>query len=63
MIKAVIFDLDNTICNSSQVIRKVLEQSCQNISNYFPHVSKDQFISVNDEGVNNLLDNPNVPVY
>lgn len=63
MTKAIIFDLDNTICNSSQIVRQILDDSYRDFAKFFPHVSKEKFMSANDEGVKYLLDNPKIPIY
>lgn len=63
MIQAVIFDLDNTICNSSQVIKNAVRHSYQTFVNYFPNITEKQFLKANDEGVKNILNNPQIPVY
>lgn len=62
MIKAVIFDLDNTLCNSTDVIEDILRNILTKYLKYFPGKNINDLISINVKTFENLLSDPNVPL-
>ena len=62
MIKAVIFDLDNTLCNSTAVIEDILKHIFTRYLKHFPNKSVDDLISINVKTFKNLISDPNVPL-
>lgn len=62
MIKAVIFDLDNTICNSTEVIEDILKRIFIKHLKYFPNKNVDDLISINIKTFEELISDPNVPL-
>lgn len=62
MIKAVIFDLDNTICNSTEVIEDILRRIFIKHLKYFPNKNVDDLISINIKTFEKLISDPNVPL-
>lgn len=62
MIKAVIFDLDDTLCNSTAVIEDILRNIFAKYLKYFPDKSVDDLISINIKTFERLITDPNVPL-
>lgn len=62
MIKAVIFDLDNTLCNSTGVIEDILKSIFIKHLKHFPNKSVDELISLNVKIFEKLISDPNVPL-
>ncbi len=62
MIKAVIFDLDNTLCNSTEVIEDILKSTFIKHLKYFLGKSVDDLISLNIKTFENLISDPNIPL-
>lgn len=62
MIKAVIFDLDNTLCNSTEVIEDILKNIFTKHLKHFPGKSIDDLISLNVKTFEKLISDPNVPL-
>lgn len=62
MIKAVIFDLDNTLCNSTRVIEDILKSIFTKHLKHFPSKSVDELISLNIKTFENLISDPHVPL-
>lgn len=62
MIKAVIFDLDNTLCNSTRVIEDILKTIFTKHLKHFPGKSVDDLISLNIKTFENLISDPSVPL-
>lgn len=62
MIKAVIFDLDDTLCNSTRVIEDILKTIFTKHLKYFPGKSVDDLISLNIKVFENLISDPSVPL-
>lgn len=62
MIKAVIFDLDNTLCNSTVVIENILRNIFTKYLKYFPDKNVEGLISLNIRTFQKLISDPNVPL-
>lgn len=62
MIKAVIFDLDDTLCNSTAVIEDILRDIFTKYLKYFPGMSIDDLISINIKTFEKLIADPSVPL-
>lgn len=62
MIKAVIFDLDNTLCNSTVVIEDVLRSTFTKHFKDFPNKKIDDLISINIKIFENLISDPDIPL-
>ncbi len=62
MVKAVIFDLDNTLCNSTVVIENSLRNIFIKNLKYFPNKSVEDLISINIKTFEKLISDPNVPL-
>jgi len=62
MIKAVIFDLDNTLCNSTDIIEDILRSILTKYLKYFPDKNIDDLISLNIKIFDKLIYDPNVPL-
>lgn len=62
MIKAVIFDLDNTLCNATTIIEDILKSIFTKHLKYFPNKSIDDLIFLNLKTFENLISDPNVPL-
>ena len=62
MIKAVIFDLDNTLCNSTDIIEDILRSILKKYLKYFPNKNIDDLILINVKTFKNLIADPDVPL-
>lgn len=62
MIKAVIFDLDNTLCNSTVIIENILRSIFTKHLKHFPDKNVDDLISLNIKTFEELVSDPNVPL-
>ena len=62
MIKAVIFDLDNTLCDSIGIIEDILRSIFTKHLKYFPDKNIDDLISLNIKIFDKLISNPDVPL-
>lgn len=62
MIKAVIFDLDNTLCDSSGIVENILRGIFTKHLKYFPDKNIDDLISLNIKIFDKLISDPNVPL-
>lgn len=58
MIKAVIFDLDNTLCNTTDVIEDALRSTFVQHLIYFPDKNIDNLVSLNIKIFENLIADP-----
>lgn len=62
MIKAVIFDLDDTLCNTTEVIEDALRSIFTEHLTKFSDKSVDDLVSINVRIFDNLIADPNVPL-
>lgn len=62
MIKVVIFDLDNTLCESSGLIEDILRNIFTKYLKYFPDKDIDDLISLNIKIFDKLIYDPNIPL-
>jgi len=62
MIKAVIFDLDNTLCNSTVVIQNTLRGMFIKHLKCFPDKSVNDLVLINVKTFEKLISDPNVPL-
>lgn len=62
MIKAVIFDLDDTLCNTTDVIEDALESTFLQHLTHFSDKSVNDLVSINIKIFGNLIADPNVPL-
>lgn len=62
MLKAVIFDLDNTLCNTTDVIEDALRSTFVQHLIHFPDKNIDDLISLNIKIFENLIADPYVPL-
>lgn len=62
MIKAVIFDLDDTLCDSSGIIEDILRNIFTKYLKYFPDKDVDDLISLNIKIFDKLIYDPNIPL-
>lgn len=62
MVKAVIFDLDNTLCNTTDVIEDALRSTFVQHLIYFPDKNIDDLILLNIKTFENLIADPYVPL-
>lgn len=62
MIKAVIFDLDNTLCDSSGIIKDILRSIFTKHLKYFPDKNINNLISLNIKLFDKLISDPNIPL-
>lgn len=62
MIKAVIFDLDGTLCNTTDVIEDALRGIFTKYTSKFPNKSVGDLVSINIKTFENLIADPNVPL-
>lgn len=62
MIKAVIFDLDDTLCNSTVIIEDILRRIFIKHLKYFPNQNVDDLISLNIKIFDKLIYDPNIPL-
>lgn len=62
MIKAVIFDLDNTLCNTTDIIKDALRSTFVQHLIYFPDKNIDNLVSLNIKTFENLIADPYMPL-
>ena len=62
MIKAVIFDLDDTLCNTTEVVEDALKSTFIQHLTHFPDKSVNDLILINVKTFENLIADPNVPL-
>lgn len=62
MIKAVIFDLDDTIINTSEHIQNAIEFVYTENKEYLKKITKDKFIKINKEEIIKLIKNKKIRV-
>lgn len=62
MIKAVIFDLDNTLCNTTDVIKDALRSTFIRHLMHFPGKNIDDLVSINIQTFESLIADPNIPI-
>jgi len=61
--KGVIFDLDNTICDTIYAIHKSIKVCYKYLRNYYPHVSYEKFIHIEEKVFFDLTIKRKLPVY
>lgn len=61
MLGAVIFDLDNTICNTSEAINLALRKTFTNFSSYFLEKSIDELLTLNEKAFLEIYSNLEIP--
>ena len=62
MIKAVIFDLDDTLCNTSDVLQKALRRTFKDNLSHFPGKTTDEMMELNTRAFNDIFLDENIPV-
>ena len=62
MIKAVIFDLDDTICNTSDILDQALRNTFAENLAHFPGKTVEEMMLINQEAFKETFLNPNIPV-
>lgn len=62
MIKAVIFDLDNTLCNTTDVIKDALRSTFIRHLMHFPGKNIDDLVSINIQTFESLIADPDIPL-
>lgn len=63
MIKAVIFDLDNTLCNTNKALTPSFNTCYKYLYNYYPKINKGQFTRNTVRVFNNLTRKQKLPLY
>lgn len=62
MLKAVIFDLDDTLCNTSEVIEESLKSTFTDLLEGFPGKSVGEIMQINARAFSELFTDPDIPV-
>lgn len=62
MIKAVIFDLDDTLCNASEVLDKTLRKVFEENLSHYPDKTVEEMVSLNKQAFKDVFLDPSIPV-
>lgn len=62
MLKAVIFDLDDTLCNTSEIIDEALIATFEGHLVHFPEKKVEKLLAINHQAFKEVFLNPNIPV-
>ena len=62
MIKAIIFDLDDTICNTSDILDQALRNTFAENLAHFPNKTVEEMMLINQEAFKETFLNPSIPV-
>lgn len=62
MIKAVIFDLDNTLCDTLEVLEEAVRVTLNTHLSYFPGKSVDELMELNNKALKELDADPTLPI-
>lgn len=62
MIKAVIFDLDDTLCNTSEVLEDALKKTFSDNLSHFPGKTVDEMLQLNDQAFKDTFLDPKISV-
>jgi ribulose-1,5-bisphosphate 5-phosphatase len=60
MIKAVVFDLDNTLCNTSEAMMLGLKETFEEYAHVFPHVSVEELLEANNRAFEKIYGDESV---
>lgn len=63
MIKTLIFDFDDTVCNTTQCLEEGLKHSYRKLSEFYPKVTYQAFIRANTNAFKELFYYDRIPVY
>ena len=63
MIKTVLFDFDDTVCNTTECVEKALDHCYSQLSEQFPHITREEFIKADIDAFRELFYQERVPVY
>lgn len=62
MIKAVIFDLDDTLCNASEVLDKTLRKVFEENLAHYPDKTVEEMVALNKQAFKDVFLDPSIPV-
>ena len=62
MIKAVIFDLDDTLCNASEVLEESLRTTFKENLSHFPGKTVEEMVALNRQAFKDTFQDPSVPI-
>ena len=62
MIKAVIFDLDDTLCNASEVLEQSLRTTFEENLSHFPGKTVEEMVALNKQAFKDIFLDPSIPV-
>lgn len=63
MIKTLIFDFDDTVCNTTQCLEEGLKHCYRKLSEFYPEVTYENFITANTDAFKELFYHDRIPVY
>ena len=62
MIKAVVFDLDDTLCNASEVLEQSLRTTFEENLSHFPGKTVEEMVALNKLAFKETFQDPNIPI-
>ncbi len=63
MLKAIIFDLDNTLCDTNSAVVPSFDTCFRYLKNYYPNINKKEFFSLTKKIFDKLTRKQKIPLY
>jgi putative hydrolase of the HAD superfamily len=63
MITTILFDFDDTVCNTTQCVEEGLTHCYKKLTEFFPHITHEEFVKADIDSFRELFYHDRIPVY